>query len=103
MIAHPPPIPQCVTNIADVKTQSIILSGNGQKLRAFLYQEKDRIEGSELALSQDDDVGTATAVLRFPADTPYKVIGALIYYAQTAKLEAGGLLNQPPLCLPDKK
>jgi hypothetical protein len=103
MIAHPPSIPQCVTNISEVKTQSIIISGNGQKVRAFLQQQKDRIEGSELSLSQDDNVGTATAVLRFATDTPYKVIGALIYYARVAKLDAGELLNQPPLCLPDKK
>jgi hypothetical protein len=103
MIAHPPPIPQCVANIADVKTQSIILAGNGQKLRAFLHQEEDQIERSELSLSQDDNVGTATAVLRFASDTPYKVIGALIYSAQVAKLYVGGFSNQPPLCLPDKK
>lgn len=103
MIVHPPPIPQCVANISDVKTLSIIISGNGQKVRAFLDQQSDRVGGYELSLSQDDSLGTATAVLRFSADTPYKAIGALIYYAQVAKLDAGGLVYQPPLCLPNQK
>ena len=98
MLLPLPPIPQCVASIAEVKTQSIVLSGRGEVIRIFLGREEKRSGPFEVSLSPDDDDGNATAIVRFSIDVPYRSIGGLIYYAQVAKLCVAGWAFQPPVC-----
>jgi hypothetical protein len=101
MMAVLPPIPQCVASMADLKTQSIVLSGKERIIRSFLQREEERNGPFEIALSPDDDAGNATAILRFGINAPYRAIGGLIYYAHMAKLQVVGWTFQPPLCRAD--
>jgi hypothetical protein len=103
MLPSPPPAYECVASIAEVKTQAIILTGQGEAIRTFLDREEKRSGPFEVSLSPEDDEGTATAILRYGIDVPYRTIGGLVYYAQIAKLRVAGWAFQPPVCEPDKK
>ena len=87
----------------EVKSQSVVLFGRGDALRTFLSQEEDRSGPFELSLSPDDDEGSATAILRFSTETPYRAIGGLMYHAPRANLRVLGWALQPPLCSPNPK
>jgi hypothetical protein len=103
MIADLPPIPQCVATMADVKYQSIVIMGKALAVRTFLDQKLVKEGSFEISLSQEDDDGNLTAILRLDINTPYRMMGGLIYTAQTAGLQIGGWAYQPPLCHPDKR
>jgi len=100
MTADLPPIPQCVLNIADVKTQSIVIDGKNEDVRSFLDNDQVKKGVFEISLSQVNEEGNVTAIFRFGINTPYRELGGLIYTAQMAGLNIGGWTYQPPLCKP---
>ncbi|MET0365330.1 MAG: hypothetical protein ABW169_11830 [Sphingobium sp.] len=93
-----PPIPNCIEQVTELKSQSLIISGKAGIIREWLGGPAIKGKPFEVSLSQIDEEGNQTAILRFSADTPYRAIGGVIFSAQAAKMTVGGWTFQPPFC-----
>jgi hypothetical protein len=100
MLADLPPIPNCIEQVTDLQSQSVIVRGKEQAIRAWLNEPAVKEGPFEVSASQADEEGKVTVVLRFPVSTPYRTIGGMIYSAQEAELVVGAWLFHPPFCKP---
>lgn len=98
MAADLPPVPNCIEQVTELKSQSLIFTGQADAIRRWIGSTAVKEGPFEVSLSQVDNDGNQTAVLRFPAETPYRTIGSVIYSAQVGKMVVGAWTFQPPFC-----
>ncbi|WP_420146264.1 hypothetical protein [Sphingobium sp.] len=93
-----PPVPNCIVQVTELKSQSLIIEGKADVVRTWLGGPAIKGKPFDVSLSEVDDNGNQTAIQRFSAETPYRDIGGVIFSAQAAKMTVGAWTFQPPLC-----
>lgn len=100
MIADTLALPHCIRSTAELKSISLAVVGSKSSVIEWIREVSGISDQLEFSASQKDKRGKITITVRMAAETPYKVIGCLIYSAQLRRLRIGPWMYHPPFCGP---